>query len=164
MTKAQYNYLTDKDKLNVAWHLWNTYIDLDSPIYDEELHFLLYGSRRLMVNSKSVIARGSDIFNNEIIRRLDLRKIPPTDMVWFPIEYLSNKFNHIKTVMVTRSIPKARFHWIEFDTKQGDVFVNTNDSGHGTKSVWGLGCKNMYFDGICEIPMQYLEPTNLKLK
>jgi hypothetical protein len=163
MTRLEYNYLSEEDKLKVVWYIWGTYINLDAPSYNQELHFLLYGSRRLMVNSKPIMERGSTLFNNKIILELDISRVPQTDKKDFPIEHLSKQFNQINKVKIKKSIPKIRFHWIDFKIEQGDIFFNTNNNGHGTKSAWGLGCNNDHFDWTCEIPMQYLEPIDNKL-
>ena len=76
MTKAEYNNLNDGEKLDLAWFLWNRYIDLNSPSYNQEFHFTVYGSRRLFVNSKNIGRRGSELFGLEIIRNIKMEDIP----------------------------------------------------------------------------------------
>lgn len=84
--------------------------------------------------------------------------IPATEESDFPIPTLGKVFDGIKTVVVSRDIPKQRFHWIDFEISVGDIFNNKNSNGHGTCSSWGLGCKNYQFDWTYELPLQYLEP------
>ena len=158
MTKAEYNNLNDGEKLDLAWFLWNRYIDLNSPSYNQEFHFAVYGSRRLFVNSKNIGRRGSELFGLEIIRNIKMEDVPASKELDFPIPTLGKVFDRAKTVIVSRDIPKQRFHWIDFEISVGDTFNNKNSNGYGTCSSWGLGCNNDQFDWTCELPMQYLEP------
>lgn len=158
MTKAEYNSLHDGEKLDLAWFLWNQYIDLNSPSYNQEFHFAVYGSRRLFVNSRNIATRGSELFELEIIRNIKMEDIPSSKELDFPIPTLGKVFDGVKTVIVFRDISKQRFHWIDFDIAVGDTFYNKNSNGHGTCSSWGLGCNNDQFDWTCEIPMQYIKP------
>ena len=158
MTKAQYNNLNDGEKLDLAWFLWNRYIDLNSPSYNQEFHFAVYGSRRLFVNSKNIGRRGSELFELYIIHNIKMEHIPASKELDFPIPTLGKVFDGIKTVIVSRDIPKQRFHWIDFEISVGDTFNNENSNGYGTCSSWGLGCNNDNFDWTCELPLQYLEP------
>ena len=158
MTKAEYNSLKDGEKLNLAWFLWNRYIDLNSPSYNQEFHFAVYGSRRLFVNSKNIGRRGSELFGLEIIHNIKIEDIPASKELDFPIPTLGKVFDGIKTVVVSRDIPKQRFHWIDFEISVGDSFNNKNSNGFGTCSSWGLGCNNDQFDWTFELPLQYLEP------
>lgn len=158
MTKAEYNYLNDGQKLDLAWFLWNRYIDLNSPSYNQEFHFAVYGSRRLFVNSKNIGRRGSELFELYIIQNIKMEFIPASKELDFPIPTLGKVFDGVKTVIVSRNMPKQRFHWIDFEISVGDIFNNKNINGYGTCSSWGLGCNNDQFDWTCELPMQYLEP------
>ena len=158
MTKALYNNLSDQEKLNLAWFLWNKYVDLDSPHYNQEFHFAVYGSRRLFVNSRNIAKRGTELFELDIIHNTKMKDVPDTDELDFPIPTLGKVFDGVKTVIVSRVIPKHRFHWINFEISVGDIFNNKNSNGHGTCSNWGLGCNNDQFDWTCELPFQYLEP------
>ena len=158
MTKAEYNNLNDGEKLDLAWFLWNQYIDLNSPSYNQEFHFAVYGSRRLFVNSRNIARRGSELFGLEIIRNIKMEDVPSSKELDFPIPTLCNVFDGVKTVIVSRDIPKQRFHWIDFEISVGDIFNNKNSNGYGTCSGWGLGCNNDQFDWTCEVPMQCLEP------
>lgn len=158
MTKAQYNILSDQEKLNLAWFLWNKFVDLASPHYNQEFHFAVYGSRRLFVNSRNITKRGSELFELEIIRNMKMEDIPSSKELDFPIPTLGKVFDEVKTVIVTRDIPKQRFHWIDFEIAVGDTFCNKNSNGHGTCSSWGLGCNNDEFDWTCELPLQYIKP------
>ncbi len=158
MTKALYNNLSDQEKLNLAWFLWNKYVDLDSPHYNQEFHFAVYGSRRLFINSRNIPRRGTELFELDIIRNIKMEDIPTTDELDFPIPNLGKMFERVRTVRITRDIPEERFHWIDFEIAVGDIFNNKNSNGHGTCSNWGLGCNNDQFDWTCELPFQYLEP------
>jgi hypothetical protein len=158
MTKAEYNSLNDGEKLDLAWFLWNQYIDLNSPSYNQEFHFAVYGSRRLFVNSRNIATRGSELFELEIIRNIKMEDIPSSKELDFPIPTLGKVFDGVITVIVSRDISKQRFHWIDFDIAVGDTFYNKKSNGHGTCTSWGLGCNNDQFDWTCEIPMQYIKP------
>ena len=159
MTKAEYNNLNDGEKLDLVWFLWNRYIDLNSPSYNQEFHFAVYGSRRLFVNSKNIARRGSELFELHIIRNIKMEDIPTSKELDFPIPTLGKVFDGIKTVVVSRDIPKQRFHWIDFEISVGDTFNNENSIGYGTCSSWGLGCNNDQFDWTFELPLQYLKPS-----
>lgn len=158
MTKTEYNSLNDGEKLNLTWFLWNRYIDFDSPHYDQEFHFTVYGSRRLFISSRNVARRGTELFELDLIRKITIEDIPTSEELDFPIPTLGKAFDKVKTVIVTRDIPKERFHWIDFEIAVGDIFNNKNSNGFGTCSSWGLGCNNDQFDWTCELPFQYLEP------
>jgi hypothetical protein len=158
MTKAQYNKLNDKEKLNLAWFLWNKYVDLDSPYYNQEFHFKVYGSYRLFVNSKNIARRGTELFKLDIIRNIKMEDIPATKELDFPIPTLGKVFEDVNTVRVARDIPKERYHWIDFEIAIGDIFYNKNSNGYGTCSSWGLGCNSNKLDWTCELPMQYIQP------
>ena len=157
MTKVEYNNLNDNEKLNLAWILWNKYIDLDSPSYNQEFHFAVYGSRRLFVNSRNIAKRGTELFELDIIRNIKMQNIPVSKELDFPIPTLSKVFDKVETIIISRDIPKERFHWIDFELSVGDILYNKNSNGYGTCSKWGLGCNNDQFDWTCELPMQYLE-------
>lgn len=159
MNRAEYNSLNDEEKLNTAWHLWNKYINLDSPRYDQEFHFAVYGSRKLFVNYRNIATRGIRLFELKIFRNLKMEDVPTSKEPDFPIPTLNKVFEKVKTVRVCRDIPKERFHWIDFEITKGDVFKNKNSSGYGTCSSWGLGCNNDEFDWTCELPMQYVRPN-----
>ena len=158
MTKAEYNNLSDQEKLNLAWFLWNKYVDLDSLHYNQDFHFAVYGSRRLFVNSRNIAKRGTELFDLDVIRNIKMEDIPASDELDFPIPTLGKEFERVRTVSITRDIPKERFHWIDFEIAVGDIFNNKNSNGHGTCSSWGLGCNNDQFDWTCELPLQYLKP------
>jgi len=158
MTKAEYNNLNDGEKLDLAWFLWNQYIDLNSPSYNQEFHFAVYGSRRLFVNSRNIARRGSELFELEIILNIKMENVPASKGLDFPIPTLGKVFNGVKTVIVSRDIPTQRFHWIDFEISVGDIFNNKNSNGYGTCSSWGLGCNNDQFEWTCELPLQYLKP------
>jgi len=160
MTKAEYNSLNDGEKLNLAWFLWNKFVDLDSPHYNQEFHFAVYGSRRLFVSSINIAKRGTELFELDIIRNIKMKDVPATDELDFPIPTLGKVFERVRTVRVNRNIPKERFYWIDFEIAAGDIFSNKDSNGHGTCSSWGLGCNNDQFDWTCEIPMQYIQPSN----
>jgi hypothetical protein len=164
MTKAEYNSLNDGEKLNLAWFLWNKFVDLDSPHYNQEFHFAVYGSRRLFVCSINIAKRGTELFELDIIRNIKMKDVPATDELDFPIPTLHKVFERVRTVRVNRNIPKERFYWIDFEIAAGDIFNNKNSNGYGTCSRWGLGCNNDQFDWTCEIPMQYVAPIKPNLK
>lgn len=159
MTKHEYNQLNEQQKRDVAWFLWEKYIDLDSPTYSKDFHFSAYGSTKLFVNERNIFERGSELFELDLIRNLNAEDIPDSNKELFPIPTLSNAFKRIKSVRIARIIPKERFHWIDFEINLGDIFHNKKSNGYGTSSSWGLGCNNDLFDWICEIPMQYIEPN-----
>ena len=162
MTKEQYNELPPNRKLDVAWYLWNTYIEMDSDQYDSEVHYGAYGLRRMFVNSRNIARRGKDFFELDKIAAFDAKSAPVTENTDFPIFKLTRRFVGVKAVRVSREISQSRFYWIDFDVKIGDVFYNKNDSGYGSISSWGLSCNNDHFDWSCEIPMQYIEPLEKK--
>lgn len=146
MTKVEYNNLNDNEKLNLAWLLWNKYIDLDSPTYNQEFHFAVYGSRRLFVNSRNIAKRGSELFELDIIRNINKDNIPVSKELDFPIPTLSKVFDKVETIIISRDIPKERFHWIDFKLEVGDILKYKNSNGCGTCSRWGLSCNNDQFE------------------
>jgi hypothetical protein len=87
-----------------------------------------------------------------------MENVPASKELDFPIPTLGKVFDGVKTVVVSRDIPKQRFHWIDFEISVGDTFNNKNSNGYGTCSSWGLACNNDQFDWTCELPLQYLEP------
>lgn len=130
MTKVAYNSLNDGEKLNLAWFLCNKFVDLYSPHYNQEFHFAVYGSRRLFVNSRKIAKRGTELFELDIIRNIKMKDVPATDELDFPIPTLGKVFERVRTVRVTRDIPKDRFHWIDFEIAVGNIFNNKNINGH----------------------------------
>lgn len=79
----------------------------------------MYGSHRLFVNARNIARRGSELFELEIILNIKMEDVPASKELDFPIPTLGKVFDGVKTVIVSRDIPKQRFHWIDFEISVG---------------------------------------------
>ena len=157
MAPEEYNELDIKRKRDVAWFLWETYVHLDAPKYHESFHFLMYGSKRLLVNAKNIHRRDQKLFEDNILQRLDPASVPNTKEKLFPIESLKRPFACAETVVIHRDIPLQRFPWIDFEISKNQILKISLENPYNVCSPWGIPCIHPYENFVIELPVQYLQ-------
>ena len=138
MTPEEYNEPMKKRKIDIAWFLWETYVNLDVPTYNESFHFMIYGSKRLLVNAKNIHRRDQKLFEDNILQRLDPASVPNTKEKLFPIESLKRPFACAETVVIHRDIPLQRFPWIDFEISKNQILKISLENPYNVCSHLGI--------------------------
>ncbi|MCO4815431.1 MAG: hypothetical protein KC454_12010 [Flavobacteriales bacterium] len=157
MTPKEYNELDEKRKIDIAWFLWESYVNLDAPTYNEPFHFMIYGSKRLLVNAKNIHRRDQKLFEDNILQRLDPDSVPNTKEKLFPIEALKRPFECAETVVIQKDIPLQRFPWIDFKISENQILKISLENPYNVCSFWGIPCIHPFENFVIELPAQYLQ-------